>query len=147
MIIGPKVLNPQKFEAAKQERDKIIENAKYSYRFKIYEPPEIVIQKETYEWVDKQIANRKKGLDFAKSWQHVIVSDDEEMKKYCVQLNYQKIIWINIISVIKFQMLDQIRTNNLAFSNKFFKPSVKKSEIDHINIKSNLASNYCNKYF
>ena len=75
-------LNRKKFEKARNERDKIIENAIHSYRYKTYEPPEVVIQRVTFEWVDKQVQNKKNGLDFAKSWQQVIVADDEEMKKY-----------------------------------------------------------------
>lgn len=67
----------------------MVHNALKNYRFKVYDPPEITIQKNTYKIVDAQIENRKKNLDFSKSWEQFIVANDEEMKEY-VKLKNQK---------------------------------------------------------
>lgn len=73
-----------------KEREIILHNALKQYKFKTYKPPQIVVQEETYEIVDKQKLNRANGLDFTKSWEQAVSENDKEMQEYFNIKNQEK---------------------------------------------------------
>jgi hypothetical protein len=81
-VIAPLDAAKEKFAKAHKEREIILHNALAQYKFKTYKPPQIVIQEETYDIVDKQKTNRKNGLDFTKSWEQAVSENDKEMQEY-----------------------------------------------------------------
>ena len=74
-------LDRNRFEKAKKGRDTIIHHAMKSYKYKVYDPPEIVMQKECHKTTEEQVKNRKEGKDFNKVWDEIVDTQEETMKE------------------------------------------------------------------